>query len=151
MADQPNSLLWWNDWVDEKRAVCLEFSKTFDTTSHNILIIKLRKWGLGKWGTVKWIESWLNGRSQRVKISSTGCSWRPAASGVPQEYWVQSSTWVISDADEEAELTLSKFTDDKKLGQSGWYTWRLCCHPARPGQVAEMGGEKHNEVQQRQV
>lgn len=113
MADQPNSLLWWDDWVDEKKSVYLEFSKGLDTTFHNILIIKLRKWGQDKWGTVKWIEGWVNDRSQRAEISNTGCSWRPATSGVPQEYWVQSSTWVISDT-EGAELTLSKLADDKK-------------------------------------
>jgi len=36
-------------WVDEGRAVdvvYLDFSKTFDTVSHNILLGKLRKFGL---------------------------------------------------------------------------------------------------------
>jgi len=36
-------------WVDEGRAVCvvhLDFSKVLDTVSHNILLGKLRKWGL---------------------------------------------------------------------------------------------------------
>ncbi|PKU37976.1 rna-directed dna polymerase from mobile element jockey- hypothetical protein [Limosa lapponica baueri] len=39
-------------WVDEERAVdvvCLDFSKTFDTVSHNILMGKLRKCGLDEW------------------------------------------------------------------------------------------------------
>lgn len=57
MADQPDSLLQGNDWVDEKRAVYLEFSKAFDTVFHNILIIKLRNRGSDKW-MVKWIESY---------------------------------------------------------------------------------------------
>ncbi|GAB0203786.1 mitochondrial enolase superfamily member 1 [Grus japonensis] len=73
-------------WVDEGRAVdvvYLDFSKAFDTVSHNILIGKLRKCGLIEW-TVRWIENWLNGRAQRVVISSAESSWRPVASGVPQ-------------------------------------------------------------------
>ncbi|GAB0181353.1 mitochondrial enolase superfamily member 1 [Grus japonensis] len=73
-------------WVDEGRAVdivYLDFSKAFDTVSHNILIGKLRKCGLDEW-TARWIENWLNGRAQRVVISSTDSSQRPAASGVPQ-------------------------------------------------------------------
>jgi len=58
-------------WVDEGRAVVvvyLDFSKAFDTVSHNILLRKLRKCGLDEW-SVRWIENWLNGRTQRVVIS----------------------------------------------------------------------------------
>jgi len=71
-------------WVDEGRAVdvvYLDFSKAFDTVSHNILIGKL--WGrLDKW-SVRWIENWLNGRAQRVQMSGTKSSWRLVASDVP--------------------------------------------------------------------
>jgi len=59
-------------WVDEGRAVdvvYLDFSKAFDTVSHNNLLGKLRKRGLDEW-TVRWIENWLNGRTQRIVISS---------------------------------------------------------------------------------
>ena len=44
---------------------------------------KLRKCGLDEWA-VRWIENWLNGRAQRVVISSTESSWRLVTSGVPQ-------------------------------------------------------------------
>ncbi|GAB0208187.1 mitochondrial enolase superfamily member 1 [Grus japonensis] len=50
-------------WVDEGRAVdvvYLDFSKAFDTVSHNILIGKLRKRGLDEW-TVRgqyWVQSY---------------------------------------------------------------------------------------------
>jgi len=46
-------------WVDEGRAVdvvYLDFSKAFDTVSHNILIGKLRKYGLDEW-SVGWIDN----------------------------------------------------------------------------------------------
>jgi len=52
-------------WVDEGRdvdVVCLDFSKACDTVSYNILPGKLRKCGLDEW-SVKWIENWLNGRT----------------------------------------------------------------------------------------
>jgi len=52
-------------WVDEGRAVDVvyfNFSKAFDTISHNILLGKFRKYGLDEW-TVRWIENWLNGRA----------------------------------------------------------------------------------------
>ena len=73
-------------WVDEGRAVgvvYLDFSKAFDTVSHNILIGKLRKRGLDEW-SVRWIENWLNGRTQRVVVSGAESIWRPVASEVPQ-------------------------------------------------------------------
>jgi len=69
-------------WGDEGRAVdvvYLDFSKIFDTVSHNILLGKLRKCGLDEW-SMTWIEDWLNGRTQRVVISSAESSWRPVTS-----------------------------------------------------------------------
>ncbi|PKU45842.1 rna-directed dna polymerase from mobile element jockey- hypothetical protein [Limosa lapponica baueri] len=57
--------------VDKRRAVgvvYLNFSKAFDTVSHNILIGKLRKCGFDEW-TVRWIDNWLNGRTRRTVIS----------------------------------------------------------------------------------
>lgn len=53
--------------------VYLDFIKAFHALSDDILIGKLRKYGLDEW-TVRWIDNWLNGRSQSVVISGTECT-----------------------------------------------------------------------------
>jgi len=63
-------------WVDEgstMHVVYMNFSKAFDIVCHDILLGKLRKCALDEW-SVKWIENWVNGRTQRAVISSAESS-----------------------------------------------------------------------------
>ncbi|XP_055565143.1 uncharacterized protein LOC102055566 isoform X1 [Falco cherrug] len=134
-------------WVDEARAVdvvSLDLSKAFDTVSPNIPTGKLRQRGRDERRWVGWdLAAW---QTRRAVTSGAESSWRPAASGAPQGHcWVQarsidsSVTWAKGQSVPSANL----------LAVQNWFTRRLRCHSARPGQAGELG--RGAEVQHRPV
>ena len=72
MLDQPIAIcVGITSWVDGGRTVdviYLDYSKAFDTVSHDILILKLRKFGIDE-GMVRWVGNWLIGQVQEC------CDW----------------------------------------------------------------------------
>ncbi|XP_030921128.1 uncharacterized protein LOC115949049 [Geospiza fortis] len=121
-------------WMDEGRAVdivYLDFSKAFNTVPHNILIGKLRKYGLDEW-TVRWTENWLNGRSQSVMFSTKGSS-RPVTSGVLQDSILGPVLFnlFISDLTERVDAS-SANSLMTQTWRSGQYPRVLCRHSEGP-------------------
>ena len=78
-----------NDWakiLDNRGQVdtfILDFEKAFDTPPHELLKIKLFSYVIGG-KTLKWIDSFLCFRQQRVVVNGVKSDWALVLSGVPQ-------------------------------------------------------------------
>ena len=61
----------------------MDFAKAFDSVDHNILLEKLRCYGVT--GSVfDWFADYLSGRTQRVVVDGVASDWCSVTSGVPQ-------------------------------------------------------------------
>jgi retron-type reverse transcriptase len=96
--------------------VLLDFAKAFDKVSHAKLIQKLKAYG--KDGIlVKWIESFLNGRKQRVLIGDNCSEWEDVTSSVPQGSVLGPLlfTIFINDLPDKIKNECRLYADDIKL------------------------------------
>lgn len=63
--------------------VFLDLKKAFDTVDHNLLIIKLQKYGI-RGQALTWLISYLNNRNQYVQIDQVKSKLLRVQCGVPQ-------------------------------------------------------------------
>ena len=101
-------------WVD---AVYLDLAKAFNTVSHNKLLIKLVSMGVTD-NLLKWLETFLCGRTEVVSVLGERSDPYCMTSGVPQGSVLGPLLFVayVNDVDEVIRhATLLKYADDMKL------------------------------------
>ena len=111
----------WTEILDQGGtidAVYLDFMKAFDKVPHKRLLHELSAYGIGGQAH-KWIESFLTGRTQRVKVDSATSGWRKVTSGIPQGSVLGPILFVLYINDMPEALvnnsTAAMFADDTKL------------------------------------
>ena len=97
--------------------VCyMDFMKAFDKVPHRRLIAKLRSYGIHG-NLLNWIQSFLEGRQQRVVINGQYSSWREVTSGIPQGSVLGPLLFVIyiNDLPDTVLSRVFLFADDTKI------------------------------------
>ena len=98
----------------------LDFSKAFDSVSHNLLIHKLQSFGFHSI-LLNWFRGYLSNRMQRVVIDGSNSDWLPVVSGVPQGSILGPMLFLcfINDMPSSAHnSTMALFADDSKCFRS---------------------------------
>ena len=94
-----------------------DFSKAFDTVSHNLLLFKLDLIGFPP-KLLSWISSYLTGRTQRVKFNDFTSRMISVTSGVPQGSHLGPILFILYLNDLPSIVKFSKilmYADDVKL------------------------------------
>ena len=106
------------DMMDDEESLgaallSLDFSKAFDTISHNILLNKLVDKGFPD-NFIIWMKSYLTGRTQRVCVDNTQSTSRNITSGVPQGSIIGPVLFTFYIADIRDQYYM-KYADDMSL------------------------------------
>ena len=109
----------WTRWFDlglPWDTIYTDFSKAFDSVPHQRLLNKIHAYGIrGK--LLKWIESFLSDRKQRVVLGNQKSNWQPVTPGIPQGSVLGPIlfTIFINDMPEVVESLMKLFADDTKI------------------------------------
>ena len=113
-----------NHWNDRCFTSCIfiDYSKAFDTIDHNILLEKLKIYGLDEI-SLKFLNSYLGNRHQRININTTTSSYSKLRCGVPQGSIIGPLLFIIYTNDIFLELEENEkmymYADDTLLVNKG--------------------------------
>jgi hypothetical protein len=96
-------------------SVYLDFAKAFDTVPHRRLLGKLEAYGI-RGSLLKWVKSFLCGRTQQVAVNGAFSSTQPVLSGIPQGSVLGPLLFVvyINDLPNNLSSSVLMFADDTK-------------------------------------
>ena len=110
----------WTRRLEQNRAfdvIYTDFAKAFDSVPHERLFVKLEAMGItGQ--VLKWLKSFLRGRTQCVDVDGARSTWRDVVSGIPQGSVIGPILFVIfiNDMPSHVKYNICKlFADDCKL------------------------------------
>lgn len=96
----------------------LDFAKAFDKVPHKRLLSKLEAHGITG-NILRWVDSWLSNRRQKVSVEGELSEWAAVKSGVPQGSVLGPLLFLIyiNDIDQDIVSKFSKFADDSKVAK----------------------------------
>ncbi len=111
--------------LDKHEDLCMVFcdiSKAFDRVWHKGLLFKLKQYGIPTF-MIKWFQSYLTNRRQRVCVNSTLSSEQVLHAGVPQGSVLGPFLFLvyINDISEGLHCLTRLFADDTSIGSSSMY------------------------------
>ena len=96
----------------------MDLSKAFDSVSHGLLLRKLEQKGLGG-GCLKWLQSYLTGRTQQVRFIDYTSETLEVKSGVPQGSVLGPILFIVLTSDLidhlEEDCIVKAYADDTQL------------------------------------
>ena len=97
-------------------SIYFDFSKAFDTVPHKRLSVKMKAYGIeGK--TLAWVEAFLTGREQIVRVNGELSTSKAVISGIPQGSVLGPLLFVIyiNDLPDVVQSNILLFADDTKI------------------------------------